>query len=72
MGLSFIGGDTWETYQTGMILVYFIMHHVTYKVRVMMFNSTFNNISDISWQSVLLLLCRGRCHIPSNEHKHEG
>jgi hypothetical protein len=34
-----------------MILVYFIMHHVTYKVRVMMFNSTFNNISDISWQS---------------------
>jgi hypothetical protein len=40
MGLSFIGGDTWETYQTGMILVYFIMHHVTYKVRVMMFNST--------------------------------
>jgi hypothetical protein len=34
MGLSFIGGDTWETYQTGMILVYFIMHHVTVHLKV--------------------------------------
>ena len=26
-----------------------------YKIRVMVFNATFNNISDISWRSVLLV-----------------
>ena len=31
------------------------------EVRVMVFNSTFNNISDLSWQSVLLV---GKTEVP--------
>jgi hypothetical protein len=36
------------------------------RVRVMVFNATFNNISDISWQSVLLVEETG---VPGENHQ---
>ena len=41
------------------------------RVRVMVFNATFNNISDISWQSVLLVnetRVSGENHPPATSH----
>ena len=41
------------------------------RVRVMVFNATFNNISDISWQSVLLVnetRVSGENHPPAASH----
>ena len=41
------------------------------RVRVMVFNATFNNISDISWQSVLLVnetQVSGENHPPAASH----
>ena len=37
--------------------IYFNLYewNIFLRVRVMVFNATFNNISDISWQSVLLI-----------------
>ena len=35
------------------------------RVRVMVFNATFNNISDISWQSVLLV---DESRVPRENH----
>ena len=37
-----------------------------YKVRVMMFNATFNNISAISWRSVLFVEETG---VPGENHR---
>ena len=40
-------------------------------IRVMVFNATFNNISDISWQSVLLVnetRVSGENHPPAASH----
>jgi hypothetical protein len=34
---------------------YYIIPRLKIRVRVMAFNTTFNNISDMSWQSVLLV-----------------
>ena len=42
-------------------------------VMVMVFNATFNNISDISWQSVLLVEetgTPGENHQPAASHRH--
>jgi len=39
-----------------------------YRVRVMVFNATFNNISVILWQSVLLVEETGENHWPSASH----
>jgi hypothetical protein len=36
-------------------LVALVQYVIVIKVRVMVFNTTFNNISAISWQSVLLV-----------------
>ena len=37
-----------------------------FRVRVMIVNATFNNISDISWQSVLLMEETG---VPGENHR---
>jgi hypothetical protein len=37
-------------------------------VKVMMFNATFNNISVISWQSVLLFIETGENNGPVENH----
>jgi len=34
----------------------------------MVLNATFNNISVISWQSVLLVVERGENHLPAASH----
>ena len=36
------------------------------RVRAMVFNATFNNISDISWQSVLLV---DETRVPGEDHR---
>ena len=41
------------------------MNIFTYRVRVMVFNATFNNISVISWLSVLLVEENG---VPRENH----
>jgi hypothetical protein len=45
-----------------------ILHLVTRKCRVMVFNATFNNISVISWRSVLLVDETGENHRPAVSH----
>ena len=42
--------------------------NVLYIVRVVVLNDTFNNISVISWRSVLLLEKTGENHIPVASH----
>jgi hypothetical protein len=37
------------------LLRYLVLHRYRVNVRVMVFNATFNNISVISWRSVLLV-----------------
>jgi len=52
----------------------FVIYHfpvINNRVRVMMFNATFNNISVISWRSVLLMEeneVRGENHTPVASH----
>jgi hypothetical protein len=41
---------------------------ITYRVKVMVFNVTFNNISVISWKSVLLMEEMGENHRPAASH----
>ena len=38
--------------------------------RIMMFNATFNNISAISWRSVLLVEETGENHSPAASYRH--
>ena len=44
----------------------FTFHKKYYRVRIMVFNSTFNNISVISWRSVLLVEETG---VPEENHR---
>jgi len=44
-----------------------LCENIRQMVKVMVFNATFNNISDISWQSVLLLEETG---VPRENHPH--
>ena len=37
------------------LLKYLVLHRYTVKVKVMVFNATFNNISVISWWLVILV-----------------
>ena len=49
------------------------MHTIYVWFRLMVFNSTFNNISVISWQSVLLVEEKGvprENHRPIASHRH--
>jgi hypothetical protein len=39
-----------------------------YRVKLMIFNATFNNISEISWRSVLLVEETGENHRPVASH----
>jgi hypothetical protein len=41
---------------------------VRVSVQVMAFNATFNNISVLSWQSVLLVVETGENHRPAASH----
>jgi hypothetical protein len=41
---------------------------VSVSVQVMAFNATFNNISVLSWQSVLLVVETGENHRPAASH----
>jgi hypothetical protein len=48
-----------------------VIVHVGVRVRVMVFNATFNNISVISWRSVLLVEetgVTGENHRPAASH----
>ena len=47
-------------------LLSYIMTTNVIRVRVMVFNSTFNNISVISWQSILLMEETG---VPGEKHQ---
>jgi len=44
------------------------IHSNNSRVRVMVFNTTFNNISVISWRSVLLMEETGEHHRPDANH----
>ena len=45
-----------------------LSNQLLHRVSVMMFNATFNNISVISWRSVLLLEETGENHLPVRGH----
>jgi hypothetical protein len=45
-----------------------VRHDLDTVVMSMIFNATFNNISVISWRSVLLLVETGENHRPATSH----
>ena len=56
---------------TAYIIITTVTISCKYRVRVMMFNATFNNISAISWRSILLVEeigVPGENHRPATSH----
>ena len=56
---------------TAYIIITTVTISCKYRVRVMMFNATFNNISAISWRSILLvdeIGVPGENHRPATSH----
>ena len=49
-------------------IVFKYINYLTVSVKVMVFNATFNNISVLSWQSVLLVVETGENHRPAASH----
>jgi len=64
MTVSFIGGGNWRKPPT----CYKSVKHLRVKIRVMVFNAIFNNISVISGRSVLLVEVTGENHWPVSSH----
>ena len=58
----------WKKYKKKAIRLGFIYGELW--VRVMVFNATFNNISVVSWQSVLLVGVLGEHHRLAISHSH--
>jgi hypothetical protein len=48
--------------------ILFVFHFISFNFRFMAFNATFNNISAISWRSVLLVEEAGENHRPVASH----
>jgi hypothetical protein len=54
------------------VQVVYLIHYELSGVKVKVFNATFNNISDISWRSVLLaeeVRVPGEKHWPATSHR---